>query len=154
MNDINRVTVVGRLTRDAELKYTNGGMAVCKFAIASNYRKKNGDQWTDEANFFDVVLFGKTGEAVHRYLLKGKQVGVDGELRQERWDQDGQMRSAVKIYANTVQLLGGGKQDGASSGSGDQAGAYKPAPPTVSEGAWPAVDEPANQAVFEDDVPF
>ena len=80
MADINRVILVGRLTRDAELRYTGGGMAVCKFSIAINRRKRTGERWEDEAHFFDVVLFGKQGEAINQYLVKGKQVGIDGEL--------------------------------------------------------------------------
>jgi single-strand DNA-binding protein len=118
MADLNRVTLIGRLTRDAELKYTSGGTAVCKFSIAVNRRKKNGDEWVDEASFFDVVLWGRQGEAVNRYLLKGKQVGVDGELRQERWqDRDsGQSRSKVEIEASNIQLLGGGNNNDDDSG--------------------------------------
>jgi len=110
MADLNHVVLIGRLTRDAELKYTAGGQAVCKFSIAVNRRKKNGDQWEDEANFFDIVLWGKQGESLQTYLVKGKMVGVDGELRQDRWQQDGQNRSKVEIIANYLQLLGGGGQ--------------------------------------------
>jgi single-strand DNA-binding protein len=113
MADLNFVTIIGRLTRDAELKYTSGGTAVCKFSIAVNRRRKAGDVWTDEASFFDVVLWGKPGEALNQYLGKGKQVGIDGELRQERWEKDGQNRSRVEIVANSVQLLGG-KDGGAA----------------------------------------
>jgi len=108
MADLNHVVLIGRLTRDAELKYTAGGQAVCKFSIAVNRRKKNGDQWEDEANFFDIVLWGKQGESLQSYLVKGKMIGVDGELRQDRWQQDGQNRSKIEIIANYVQLLGGG----------------------------------------------
>jgi single-strand DNA-binding protein len=90
------------------LKYTSTGQAVCKFSIAVNRRKKNGDQWEDEANFFDIVLWGKQGESLHPYLVKGKMVGVDGELRQDRWQQEGQNRSKVEIVATYLQLLGGG----------------------------------------------
>ena len=110
MADINQVVLVGRLTRDSELKYTAGGQAVCKFSIAINRRRKNGDQWEDEANYFDVVLWGRQGEALAQYLLKGKPVGVSGELRQDRWEQDGQKRSKVEVVASNIQLLGGGGQ--------------------------------------------
>lgn len=109
MADVNHAVLIGRLTRDAELKYTTAGQAVCKFSIAVNRRKKDGDNWVEEANFFDVVLWGKTGEAIGKYLTKGKQVAVEGELRQDRWEQDGQHRSKVEIMAGNVQLLGGGK---------------------------------------------
>ena len=115
MADINQVVLVGRLTRDAELKYTANGQAVCKFSLAINRRRKNGEQWEDEVNYFDIVLWGRQGEALNQYLLKGKSVGIAGELRQDRWQQDGQNRSKVEIVANNIMLLGG---SGAGSGSG------------------------------------
>ena len=108
MAETNMVVIVARLTRDSELKYTAGGTAVCKFAVAVNRRVKNGDQWEDEASFFDVVLWGKSGESISQYLTKGKQVAVTGELRQERWEKDGQKRSRVEIVASNVQLLSKG----------------------------------------------
>ncbi|MAG13093.1 MAG: single-stranded DNA-binding protein [Spirochaetales bacterium] len=144
MADINRVILVGRLTRDAELRYTGGGIAVCKFSLAINRRRKNGDQWEDEANFFDVVLFGKQGEAINQYLVKGKQVGIDGELRQSRWEKDGQSRSRVEIAAFNVQLLGGGRGSAPPRDQGDTAdansGSYNPPSDAGAE--------------FEDDIPF
>jgi single-strand DNA-binding protein len=145
MADINRVILVGRLTRDAELRYSGGGMAVCKFSLAINRRKKSGDSWEDEANFFDVVLFGKQGEAINQYLVKGKQVGIDGELRQNRWEQDGQSRSKVEITAFNVQLLGGG-----SGGRGGQAPARDDNPRNTYE--KPPQEQPTSE--FEDDIPF
>jgi single-strand DNA-binding protein len=117
MIDLNLVVLIGRLTRDAELKYTTGGTAVCKFSVAVNRRRKVNDQWEDEANFFDVTLFGKQGETLNQYLLKGKQVGISGELRQERWEKDGQTRSRVEIVANNIQLLGG--KDGGTTRNED-----------------------------------
>ena len=124
MADLNHVVLIGRLTRDAELKYTAGGQAVCKFSIAVNRRKKNGDQWEDEANFFDIVLWGKQGESLQTYLVKGKMIGEDGELRQDRWQQDGQNRSKIEIIANYIQLLGGGQSSG-DKGSYDRNASYE-----------------------------
>jgi len=109
MADVNVVVLVGRLTRDAELKYTNSGMPISRFSLAVNRRRKQGDQWVDEASFFEVDYWGKGAEAVNQYMTKGKQVAVEGELRQDRWEQDGQSRSKVIINANSVQLLGGGQ---------------------------------------------
>jgi single-strand DNA-binding protein len=157
MADINHVVLVGRLTRDAELKYTAGGQAVCKFSVAVNRRKKSGDQWVDEANFFDIVLWGRQGESLNQYLLKGKQVGVDGELRQDRWEQDGQNRSKVEIVANNLQLLGGnspGGGGGSGSSGGGSGGSYQERRggeehPTRTEGPPPASDDG-----FTDDIPF
>jgi single-strand DNA-binding protein len=111
MADINNVVLVGRLTRNAELKYTPGGMAISKISLAINRKYKKDDTWTDEVNFFDVTIWGKTAESLQQYLLKGKQIGVEGELRQSRWEQDGKSRSKVEINANKVMLLGGGKSE-------------------------------------------
>jgi single-strand DNA-binding protein len=117
MTDINSVVVVGRLTRDAELKYTSGGTAIGKFSIAVNRSKKTDSGWTDEASFFDVVHFGKSAEAVNQYLTKGQQVALQGELVQNRWKNDkGENRSKVEINARTVQLIGKSQ----SQGGGEQ----------------------------------
>lgn len=105
--DLNVVAVTGRLTREAELKYSNGGMAFAKFSIAVNRRTKKGDQWVDDASFFDCTLFGKSAESLNSYLTKGQQVAINGSLVQERWEQDGQNRSRVCIIVNTLTLIGG-----------------------------------------------
>lgn len=97
MADVNHVVLVGRLTRDAELKYTSAGGALCRFSVAINRRRKSGDDWVEEVNFFDIVLWGRQGEVISQYLIKGKQVAVEGELRQSRWEQEGQSRSKVEI---------------------------------------------------------
>jgi len=161
MADINHVVLVGRLTRDAELKYTAGGQAVCKFAVAVNRRRKDGDQWVDEANYFDVVLWGRQGEALNQYLVKGKSVGVEGELRQDRWQQDGQNRSKVEIVANNIQLLGGspgGQGSGTGSGnpSSEKSGFYQNnrGENATSEQAGHENMKSAQDDHFTDDIPF
>ncbi len=118
-NDLNQVVLVGRLTRDAELRFTQTGTAIGRMSIAVNRRKRSGDnQWADEVSYFDVVLWGKIAESLQSYLTKGKQVAVSGELRQSRWEQDGQKRSRVEVVASSVQLLGGrGDSMGAPMGS-------------------------------------
>lgn len=119
MADINRVIEIGRLTRDAEVTYTPGGMAIAKFSIAVNRRVKTGDGWADEANYFDVQVFGKQAEGLKPFLLKGKMVGIDGYLKQDRWEKDGQKFSKVTINANDVQLLSPkDKNQGSGSDSG------------------------------------
>jgi single-strand DNA-binding protein len=159
MADINHVVLVGRLTRDAELKYTAGGQAVCKFSVAVNRRKKSGEQWVDEASFFDIVLWGRQGETLNQYLLKGKQVGIDGELRQDRWEQDGQNRSKVEIVANNLQLLGGNSPGG--GGGGSYQGRGPEDRPFRSEGAAGGGDtrhaggrDSGPGDGFTDDIPF
>lgn len=166
MADVNHVILIGRLTRDAELKYTSGGMAVCKFAIAVNKRRKQGEQWVDEANFFDIVLWGRSGENLNQYLVKGKQVAVEGELHQNRWEQDGQARSKIEIMANNVQLLGGqgtgtgqGSTQGASGNKGHQnnqqnagTGTPRASQGQNSDGDGPGFDDVPPD--FPDDIPF
>ena len=124
-NDINRYVVVGRLTGDANLEYTPGGMAIASFSIAVNHSTKKGDQWVDEANFFDVKAFGRQAENLKPYLTKGKMVGIDGYLRQDRWQdkQTGQNRSKVVIMTNDLQLLGGkSNNEQQEAGYGDNNG--------------------------------
>lgn len=165
MSDINHVILVGRLTRDAELKYTANGMAVCKFSIAVNRRRKSGEQWIEEANFFDIVVWGKQGEALNQYLVKGKLIGVDGELRQDRWEQDGQNRSKVEVVASNLQLLGGGGL-GQSSGGVSNGGTSYTERHAESFQEHTAVPRPAYTPApsgehqvshndgFTDDIPF
>jgi single-strand DNA-binding protein len=136
MADINQVVLIGRLTRDADLRYTSNGKAVSKFSLAVNEKRKVGDEWKDEANFFEIVLWGQTGESLNRYLIKGKQVAVTGKLTQERWEQDGRNRSKVVVTAETIQLLGG-------TSGGDGAGQKQnPVPASASNDG------------FADDIPF
>jgi len=161
MADLSVAVLVGRLTRDAELKYTNSGQAVCHFSVATSSRKKKGDQWVDEASFWDVDLWGKQGESINQYLTKGKLVAVEGSMRQDRWEQDGQSRMKVIISANTVQLLGssaqGGQQYGGSQGAegsqGPQGGARQYQPREAGRQQGPAAQAPASDD-FSDDIPF
>ena len=106
MSDLSIAVLVGRLTKNAELKFTNGGKAVCRFSIATSEKRKKGDQWTEEASFWDVDLWGAIAESLHTYLLKGKLVAVEGSMRQDRWENDGVKHMKVIVNANTVQLLG------------------------------------------------
>ena len=106
MSDLSIAVLVGRCTRDAELKYTQGGQPICHFSVATSARKKQGSEWVDEASFWDVDLWGKQGESLAQYLTKGKQVAVEGSMRQDRWEHEGQKHMKVIVNANTVQLLG------------------------------------------------
>ena len=122
--DINKVFLIGRLTRDAELKQLNT-TTVSNFALAVNRRVRSAEgQWSDEVNYFDIELYGKQGEAIQAYLKKGKQVAVEGVLKQNRWeDANGQKRSRIVIVALNVQLLGGGSGSGQSQTSQADSGA-------------------------------
>jgi single-strand DNA-binding protein len=148
VNDLNCVTLIGRLTRDADLKYTASGTAVSKFSIAVNRNVKKGDNWETEASFFDIVLWGRQAESLDKYLLKGKQVGVMGELRQDRWEQEGKSRSKVEVVADTIQLLGRGSE--ARSSSSEHGNDSKP---SSSQKSSPQGTR-ENDDGFTDDIPF
>ncbi|MDR3303727.1 MAG: single-stranded DNA-binding protein [Treponema sp.] len=158
--DLNHVVLIGRLTRDAELKYTANGQAVCKFSIAVNRRRKTGDQWVEEVSFFDIVVWGRMGESLNQYLIKGKMVAIDGELRQDRWEQDGQNRSKVDVVANNIQLLGGNPNQSGGGGANPPPSAPNPYQERRNEGGYqpppPAQPrEPQNGGDnFTDDIPF
>lgn len=152
--DINRVILVGRLTRDAELRYTNSGMALTRLGIAVNRRIKQGDQWVDEANFFDATLWGKRGESLNQYLSKGQQIAIEGELRQERWEKDGVKNSKVTINVSEIQLLGGRNSERpASFNNGGGNYQSQPSQPTQSSNSQP-FDTYSGGGSFEDDIPF
>lgn len=120
-SNINSVVLIGRLTKDPELRHTPGGTAVCELSLAVNGREKDASgDWAERADFFDVTVWGNQGENCARYLSKGKQCAVDGRLRQDRWEKDGQKRSAVKIIANSVQFFSR-ESDGDSGASSDAA---------------------------------
>lgn len=149
--DINHVVLVGRLTRDAELRYANSGTAICVFSIGNTYSMKRGDSWVEESNFFNCVMFGRRAEALHKYLTKGKQIGIDGALRYSKWEQDGQTRSKVEVHVNEIQLLGS-RDGGGRSGGQDQYNAGSGSP---SRGSTQQSSGEINSgSEFEDDVPF
>jgi single-strand DNA-binding protein len=132
-------------------------MAICEFSLAINNRRKQGDDWVDEANFFDVTVFGRQGEAIQRYLTKGKQVGIDGRLKQDRWQdkETGQNRSKINIIADNVMLLGGG--EGGGSGSGGASGGYGgsgSAGGTSHGSAAAGSDDQFGGDDFPDNIPF
>lgn len=131
MNDMNVVAINGRLVREAELRFSTSGTVILRFSIAVNRSVKKGDKWEDEASFFDCTMFGKMAEGVSKYLEKGKQVSIIGELVQNRWEKDGQSRSKVEIIVNKLQLLGG---------KDEQKQSYQ--------------QEPQGPENFEDDIPF
>ena len=165
MADLNRVTLVGRLTRDAEVRHLPAsGTPVRRFSIAVNrYRKGDDGRTAEEASFFDIVLWGERWDSIGDYLRKGKQVAIDGELRQDRWtQQDGQQRSKVEIVAQNVQLLGGNQDASAGGGyGGQQRQAYSQQPSGRQQAPQPQYGDNSvafpgsdGDGDFPDDVPF
>jgi single-strand DNA-binding protein len=145
--NINRVVLVGNLTKDPELRHTPSGTAVCKLRLAVNTRQKDQatGEWGDKPNYFDVTVWGNQGESCAQYLSKGRPVGVDGRLDWREWEaQDGTKRQAVEIIAESVQFLG-------SRGDGEGQSQYIP-PSDVSADQSDFVKTGAGAA--DDDIPF
>ena len=125
--DLNNYSVIGRMTRDLDERafaYTPNGKARLNISIAVN----DGYGDSQYTSYFDVVVWGKTAENIKPYLSKGKQLCINGRLRQDRWESNGQKNSRVVIVAETVQLLGGGRQNGAGSGGNYQQPVQQQAP--------------------------
>lgn len=112
--DINSINIIGRLTKDAELSYSGAGAAIVNFSIAVDHMKKK--DGTADTSFFNCKVFGKLGETLNKYMVKGKQVAIRGFLKQERWEKDGQKQSRVVLNCEEIELLGGNSNGGNNSG--------------------------------------
>ena len=108
MSDLNKFMGIGRLVNDPQMKNTPSGTSICKFTIAinENWTDKNG-QKQERAEFVNVTVFGRAGEAVAEYMTKGKQVYVEGKLKTDKWDKDGETRYSTGVNADKVLFLGG-----------------------------------------------
>ena len=149
MTDLNHVVLIGRLTQDLgsderSFGYVGNGQARANISIVVNRSRKQGDQRIEEANYFNITIWGKTAENLKPYLTKGKQICVEGYLKQDRWEKDGQKQSRVSIVADNVQLLGG------KSGGESGAPKFEKAPSSNSE---PENQMPPSEE-FQQDFPF
>lgn len=107
MSDVNAVALTGNLTRDPEMRRTQGGMQVLSFSIAVNRRAKDAatGEWGEAPNYVDITMFGNYAEAMGRYLSKGCKVALSGELRWSSWERDGQRRSKLEVIASELVLM-------------------------------------------------
>jgi single-strand DNA-binding protein len=144
--NINRVVLVGNLTRDPELRHTPSGTAVCSLRLAVNSRRKDAStgEWGEKPNYFDITVWGNQGESCAQYLSKGRPVAVDGRLDWREYEaKDGSKRQAIEIIADSVQFLGG-------RGDGEGGQSYIPA----SDVAADQSDFVRAGAASDDDIPF
>jgi len=162
MASFNRVILLGNITRDIEVKYLQSGMAVAEIGLAVNDRRKNqAGEWVEETTFVDITLWGRTAEVAGEYLSKGSPVLIEGRLKLDQWETDGQKRSKLKVIGERMQMLGarGGGAGGGSRGQNqnfDEGGDYgepPPGPPARSgnqRSAPPSAPPPPTQ----DEIPF
>ena len=116
----NRVVLVGNITREIELRYTQSGTAVTDIGLAINERKKNpSGEWVDDPQFIDVTLWGRTAEVAAEYLGKGAPILIEGRLKLETWESDGQKRSKLKVVGERMQMLGSNKKSAKPANADD-----------------------------------
>jgi single-strand DNA-binding protein len=141
MANLNKVLLLGNVTRDPEVRYTPKGSAVCDLGVAVNraYTTDSGEK-REEVTFVDVTLWGRTAEVASEYLKKGRPVFIEGRLQMDSWDdkQTGQKRTRLRVVAENMQLLGG-RPPGGGDASGE--GRQTSAPPKSSAAAEPDEDE-------------
>jgi single-strand DNA-binding protein len=118
MASLNKVFLLGNLTRVPELRYTPSGAAVCEFGLAVNRKYVSNNQEKDETCFVNIVVWGKQGESCQRYLEKGSAAMIEGRLQFDQWDDrdTGKKRSTLRVVAERVQFIGGRRDSGQESG--------------------------------------
>lgn len=166
--DLNKVMIIGRLTRDPELRQIPGGTSVCRLGLATNFSYTNQQgQKTDRVEYHNIVLWSKLGEIAAQYLKKGRRVYIEGRLQTTQWDaQDGQKKSRTEVIAENMIMLDGGQGGPAAGFGGGDTPAYSaPAKPAFQSKApasnevvdFPEEELPTIQAdadSISEDIPF
>ena len=148
MASFNRVILMGNITRDIELKYTQSNTAVTELGLAVNDRRKTATgEWVDETTFVDVTLWGRTAEVASEYLGKGSPILIEGRLKLDTWETDGQKRSKLRVVGERMQMLGG-----RAGGGGGGATPSSRSNTQYSEAATTPSAPPA--APPDEDIPF
>lgn len=138
--DLNSVSLIGTLVKDAELKTVGNGFNILTMGVANNYSQKKNETYEQEVSFFDCRLLGKVAQALAPYMKKGSKVAINGKLRQERWEKDGKKNSKVYILVEDIQFVGG-----KASGNAPQQSTPAQSTAQVSEN---------NDMGFPEDLPF
>ena len=147
MASFNRVILVGNMTRDVELRYTPSGTAVTEIGLAVNDRRKSANgEWVDETTFVDVTLWGRTAEVASEYLSKGSPILVEGRLKLDTWETDGQKRSKLRVVGERMQMLGGR--------GGPGGGPSRPPANDQAEFSRNAPESAPSHGPPDDDIPF
>ena len=159
MKSVNKVTLLGNVTRDPELRYTPGGTPVTDLGLAVNDRRKTAEgEWVEEATFVDVTLWGRTAEIASEYLSKGSAALIEGRLKLDSWEtNEGQKRSKLKVVGERLQLLGarGGGGGGGSGGGGGRTASREESQYSQEAPSEPSYNSPGpGPAQQDDDIPF
>ncbi len=154
---LNKVTLIGHVGKDPEMRYSGSGMAIAKFSLATSDRRKDSTsgEWVDHTEWHNIVVFDKLAETCNNYAKKGKQIYLEGKIQTRKYEQDGQTKYFTEIIGNDMILLGGGQggAGGATGGSGNTSSYRAPATSAATNSPAPEPDyEPAGAPA--DDLPF
>ena len=147
MAAFNKVILLGNVSREIELRTISSGTAVVNLGMAVNDRVKRNNEWTDEATFVDVTLWGRTAEIAHEYLKKGSSVMIEGRLKLDTWEKDGEKRSKLSVVGEKMQMIG--------SKSSSHGKSTKPVDDAAAANGSRKTERPQLSAIPSgDDVPF
>lgn len=154
MSNFNKVLLMGRLTRDPELRISSGGLSICKFSIAVGRKFKGQDgEMKEETAFIDVDAFGKQADVISKYFTKGKPIFVEGRLKLDQWESEGQKRSKLGVVLEGFQFISS-REDGADTFAADNYEAVSPPQRAAKAGAKPIQKAGGNGGEVDDDIPF
>jgi len=156
MASLNKVMLIGTAGKDAELRYMASGNPQCRFSLAVNFSRRNQatNEWEEQTEWFNIIVWGDMAERVSQNVTKGKSVYVEGRLQTRSWDDDqGQKRTMTEVVAQNVLLLGSRESrdsgDGGSRGGGDDWGNGAPSRPQRQSGGYSRGGD-----MEPDDLPF
>lgn len=156
MASLNKVLLIGNLTRDPEVRMMSSGRPVCNFGIALNrsYKDSEGNK-REEVTFVDVECFGPRAEAVGRFFSKGRPIFIEGRLKLDQWEsKEGEKRSAIRVVLDNFEFVDSGKSDGSSSPNDSISQPTRAPDALESSVSSPKEDSPPTDPDLDEDVPF
>ena len=151
---VNKVILLGNLGRDPEVKYTQSGMAIARFSLATTERAKDKDgNWQDKTEWHNLVAFGRTAEVAGEYLKKGRTIYIEGALRTSSWDdkESGQKKYKTEVIVNDLVMVGGQRDGGEGGGRGGARSGSNLDQRAPEQEESPA---PASETITDEDIPF
>lgn len=157
-SSMNRVFLMGNVTRDPELRYISSGTAVTEIGLAINDRRKSASgEWIEETTFVDVTLWGRTAEIAGEYVTKGSPLLVEGRLKLDTWEKDGKKNSKLRVVGDRMHLIGsksGSRAEGGSGGGGSRGRQSDEFESSGGYDADPGISSASTAGGSEDDIPF
>jgi single-strand DNA-binding protein len=151
---VNKVILLGNLGKDPEVKYTQSGMAIARFSLATTERAKDKDgNWQDKTEWHNLVAFGRTAEVAGEYLKKGRTIYIEGALRTSSWDdkESGQKKYKTEVIVNDLVMVGGQRDGGEGGGRGGARSGSNLDQRAPEQEESPA---PASETITDEDIPF